>query len=50
MKSIDIFSGRTPNIIGKRSEYAVMVLVVHEDGEDKNRVGEKGDVPEKSAW
>ena len=35
MKSIEVFRGRTPNIIGKRSEYAVMVLVVHEDGEDK---------------
>lgn len=35
MKSIEVFRGRTPNIIGKRSEYAVMVLIINEDGEEK---------------
>lgn len=34
MKSIDIFRDRTPGIIGKRNEYAVMLLVVEKDGEE----------------
>ena len=35
MKSIEIFKGRMPKLIGKRSEYSVMVLVINEDGEEK---------------
>ena len=35
MKSIDIFKGRVPNIIGIRREFSVMVLVIEEEGEEK---------------
>lgn len=35
MKSIDIFRTREPRIMGIKRNFAVMFLVVHEDGEDK---------------